>query len=83
MSDVDRKKLLEEGRKRVKYQKPNFRSSWSELSWQFQKMKSSKKKQAPVGQKTINNNGGFSIEEEPISKPEENNKPTEINVSTL
>jgi hypothetical protein len=63
MSDADRKKLLEEGRKR------------------FQKMKSSKKKQAQAGQKG-SNNGGFSIEEEPISKPEENNKPADINGSS-
>jgi hypothetical protein len=44
-------------------------------------MKSSKKKQAQAGQKG-SHNGGFSIEEEPISKPEENNKPADINVSS-
>eukprot|EP00029_Vermamoeba_vermiformis_P009907 TRINITY_DN5100_c0_g1_i1.p1 TRINITY_DN5100_c0_g1~~TRINITY_DN5100_c0_g1_i1.p1 ORF type:complete len:637 (-),score=240.99 TRINITY_DN5100_c0_g1_i1:72-1982(-) len=63
MSDADRKKLLEEGRKR------------------FQKMKNTKKKQAQAGQKAANN-GGFSIEEEPISKPEENNNPADINGSS-
>ncbi len=43
-------------------------------------MKNTKKKQAQAGQKAANN-GGFSIEEEPISKPEENNNPADINVS--
>lgn len=42
-------------------------------------MKTSKKKQVQAGAKGTNNEG-FSIEEEPISKPEEN-KPGDINVS--
>ena len=44
-------------------------------------MKNTKKKQAQAGQKAAN--GGFSIEEEPISKPEENNLPADTNVCTI